>query len=162
VVLAAGLGILMAYFTGGASPAVLFIALVVSGFGNGLFHTPNITAIMSGIPSNRFGVAGGIRSVLFNSSQSIGTAVVLLILGAWFSAAGGDGLSRRVGDPGAVEPGFVVVCALMIVCALGCAAMSARAARFAAAGRTRPAPAPVHDVPDTVDTVGPDPHITQR
>jgi len=153
-VLAAGLGLLMAYFTGGAAPVVLFAALVVSGFGNGLFHTAELTVIMSGIPSNRFGVAGGIRSVLFNSSQSIGTAVVLLVLGAWFDAAGGDGLSRRIGDPAAVEPGFVVVCVLMIVCALGCAAMSARAGRFTAV-----IPTPVHDVPDVVDT---DPHITKR
>jgi len=77
-VLAAGLGLLMAYFTGGAAPVVLSPARG-SGFGNGLFHTPNITVIMS-VSEQRSGSRVAIRSVLFNSSQSIGTAVVLLVL----------------------------------------------------------------------------------
>ncbi|MCU1529716.1 MAG: transporter, partial [Frondihabitans sp.] len=114
LVMSVGLVILLGYFTLGAPSWMLFGALVVAGFGNGLFHTPNIAVIMSGIPSNRFGVAGGVRSVLFNSSQSIGTAVVLLILGAWFTRAGGSGLSQRIQNPALVEPAFVIVSLVMI------------------------------------------------
>lgn len=127
IVMSLGLGLMLVYFTAGASPVVILIALVVAGFGNGLFHTPNLSAIMSGIASNRFGVAGGVRSVLFNSAQSIGTAVVLLLLGYWFTQAGGSGLAEAVSDNSAVQPGFVIVVALMIACALASSTMSALA-----------------------------------
>lgn len=125
VVMAVGLVPLLLYFAWTPSPWLLMAALIVAGLGNGLFHTPNIAAIMSGIPSNRFGVAGGIRSVLFNSSQSMGTAVMLLVVGVWITFAGGRGFSNQVPRPDAVEPGFVLCAVLMILCAVGCSVCSA-------------------------------------
>jgi len=58
------------------------LAMLLVGCGAGLFLTPNTTDIMSSVPSNRRGVANGLRSMLGNMGQVLSTAVALSIAGA--------------------------------------------------------------------------------
>jgi EmrB/QacA subfamily drug resistance transporter len=58
------------------------IAAVLSllGVGNGLFVSPNISAIMGSVPANRRGIASGFRTTIFNVglTASAGLAVLLM------------------------------------------------------------------------------------
>ncbi|WP_432561728.1 MFS transporter [Kineococcus sp. SYSU DK003] len=142
VLFSAGLALVATYFALTGPTWLLVVALAVAGLGNGLFHTPNIAALMAGVPANRYGVATGVRSVFFNSSQAVGTAVVLLLLGTWFAAAGAPGLTGPLDDPGAVVPGFVAVGALMVLATLTSSVFSG-VARPPRTGTPRlPAPRP--------------------
>ncbi|MCI1673672.1 MAG: MFS transporter [Bifidobacterium tibiigranuli] len=111
-----GLIVLGAGFLLGGRIWVFSCALLICGVGNGLFHTPNIAYILDGIPGTQFGAANGVRSVIFNSSQTIGTAVIMLLL-------------TYVGNPtnGEVKvSGALAAVGVMLVCAIGCAAFTAR------------------------------------
>jgi MFS family permease len=57
--------------------------LVLYGLGAGLFASPNATAIMNSVPSNRRGAAAGMRSTFQNSGSalSIGIFFSLMIIG---------------------------------------------------------------------------------
>ena len=58
----------------------LALVLVVLGIGNGLFNSPNASAVMGSVPANRRGVAAGTRVLMMNTGQtaSIATAMVIL------------------------------------------------------------------------------------
>jgi len=85
----AGLLVVAAAFTGLMLLPVDFpywaFALIIfcNGIGNGLFASPNTSAIMSSVPAEHRGVASGMRSTFQNSgmSLSIGIFFSLMILG---------------------------------------------------------------------------------
>ena len=85
----AGLLVVAAAFTGLMLLPVDFpywaFALIIfcNGIGNGLFASPNTSAIMSSVPARHRGVASGMRSTFQNSgmSLSIGIFFSLMILG---------------------------------------------------------------------------------
>jgi len=62
------------------SHVTLVIALAAIGFGCGIFQSPNTTALMSTVPSNRRGIAGGVRSMVQGAGQAIGTALSLALV----------------------------------------------------------------------------------
>jgi MFS family permease len=101
-----------------ASPLLLAAALGLVGAGNGLFIAPNTASIIAGVAPDRRGIANAVRSVMFNSAQTIGTAVVLLVLAGALTGAGSAGYSGGL-DPEAVdtaEQGFLLA-ALLMACA---------------------------------------------
>jgi MFS family permease len=92
----AGLLVVAAAFTGLMLLPVDFpywaFALIIfgNGIGNGLFASPNTSAIMSSVPARHRGVASGMRSTFQNSgmSLSIGIFFSLMILGLAASLPG--------------------------------------------------------------------------
>jgi EmrB/QacA subfamily drug resistance transporter len=61
---------------------VLGLVFAFLGLGNGMFVSPNISAIMGSVPPNRRGIASGFRTTVFNIgvTASYGIAVLLLSL----------------------------------------------------------------------------------
>jgi EmrB/QacA subfamily drug resistance transporter len=66
-------------------PTVLASLLLV-GVGTGMFMTPNTTSIMSELPSDRRGIANGVRSMLQNTGYLVSTAVGLAVVTTSLSA----------------------------------------------------------------------------
>lgn len=56
------------------------LALALVGAGNGLFNSPNSSAVMGSVPPNRRGVAGGMRTLLNNTGQTLAIAIAMVIL----------------------------------------------------------------------------------
>jgi EmrB/QacA subfamily drug resistance transporter len=60
-------------------PTVI-IALGLLGLGNGLFISPNVSAVMGSVPANRRGIASGLRTTFFNVGDSVGFGLAVLIM----------------------------------------------------------------------------------
>lgn len=60
--------------------ALLAAALALLGTGNGLFNSPNSSAVMGSVPANRRGVAGGMRTLLNNTGQTLAIATAMVVL----------------------------------------------------------------------------------
>ena len=58
----------------------LAIALAILGTGNGLFNSPNTSAVMGSVPPNRRGVAAGMRTLLNNTGQTMAISIAMVIL----------------------------------------------------------------------------------
>lgn len=56
------------------------IVLVLEGIGNGMFVSPNISAIMGSVPANRRGVASGFRNTIGNIGLTASTGLVVLLI----------------------------------------------------------------------------------
>ena len=127
VLLAAGL-VLIAVLPAGAGAYQLAGALLLHGFGQGLFQVANIDFVMGSIPRSRQGVAGSLNMV----TRTIGVVTVASAGTTLFTALGGEAR----GGPAflAAYRGTFLAAAAVVV--LGIAVLAA--ARFAA----RPAGAP--------------------
>lgn len=66
--------------TGLSSYIVVAAALALSGVGNGLFNSPNTSAVMGAVPPDRRGVAAGTRTLLFNTGQLFSMSLSFAIL----------------------------------------------------------------------------------
>ena len=55
-------------------------ALLLAGIGNGLFNSPNTSAVMGSVPPDRRGVASSTRTLLFNAGQLFSMAMSFTIL----------------------------------------------------------------------------------
>ncbi len=75
----AGLVVLALNLTPTASYPPMGIGLALTGFGFGLFLTPNTTSIMSTVSKQRRGIANGVRSMLQNTGFVVSTALALAI-----------------------------------------------------------------------------------
>jgi len=62
-----------------ASIGFLLSVLAVSGLGFALFSSPNVNAVMSAVPSSRYGVASSVVSTARMLGQSFSMALILLI-----------------------------------------------------------------------------------
>lgn len=58
----------------------LAFALGILGIGNGLFNSPNTSAVMGSVPANRRGVAAGMRTLLNNTGQTTAIGIAMVIL----------------------------------------------------------------------------------
>jgi len=65
------------------SPHWLSLGEFLVGFGSGIFMTPNTQSIMLRVPSNRRGIANGLRSMLQNMGQVLSTALSLTLATCW-------------------------------------------------------------------------------
>ncbi len=64
--------------TGSYTP--IAVALLLAGIGNGLFNSPNTSAVMGAVPPDRRGVAASTRTLLFNAGQLFSLALSFTIL----------------------------------------------------------------------------------
>jgi len=72
--------VLMSMF-GRSTPYVHMIwPLLLVGFGGGLFHPPNNTAVLTGVPPEELGVANGFFTTARNFGQAIGASLAAEIL----------------------------------------------------------------------------------
>jgi MFS family permease len=67
-----------ASLTGPYTP--IAFALLLAGIGNGLFNSPNTSAVMGAVPPDRRGVAASTRTLLFNAGQLFSLALSFTIL----------------------------------------------------------------------------------
>jgi MFS family permease len=68
-------------FLSATTPLVqIELILILSGLGMGLFSSPNISAVMGSVPSQRRGVASGIRATVFNSGSVVSIGLVAFII----------------------------------------------------------------------------------
>lgn len=56
------------------------IGLVLSGLGNGMFNSPNTSAVMGSVQADQRGVAASMRSLVFNGGQLFSIAVAFTIV----------------------------------------------------------------------------------
>ena len=66
---------------------VLFLSTL--GFANGLFKSPNTNAIMSSVPKNKLGIAGGTNALIRNVGLAIGVSVSTTFLYKYMSKLAG-------------------------------------------------------------------------
>lgn len=128
---AAGLGVLL--FSGAeVNDTVVVIGLVLAGAGSGLFMPSNTQVLLATMPTERLGIANGMRLMLQNTGAVLGTAVILTVLTSplplelrryVFS-----GTISEVSDTGLLDlvTGYrwtaitmLVVCLAAMVCSLG-------------------------------------------
>ena len=79
LVTAISLGILARAPLAGSYVPIAF-ALLLAGIGNGLFNSPNTSAVMGAVPPDRRGVAASTRTLLFNAGQLFSLALSFTIL----------------------------------------------------------------------------------
>ena len=61
--------------------------LVLSGLGNGMFNSPNTSAVMGSVPADRRGVAASMRSLVFNGGQLFSIALAFTIVSTTMGAS---------------------------------------------------------------------------
>ncbi|NMP23955.1 MFS transporter [Sulfobacillus harzensis] len=66
--------------SGLAQYSVIALGLALSGIGNGLFNSPNTSAVMGAVPPDRRGVAASTRTLLFNTGQLFSMSISFAIL----------------------------------------------------------------------------------
>lgn len=120
--------------TGLGGPFLVMACLAGVGAGQGLFSSPNNSAIMGGAPARLTGAAGGLVNVARASGTSIGIAAASALLAARLVTAGGSGGTRDV------APAVLSAAAADVVLML--AAFAAAAAIVSALGVKRGARQP--------------------
>ena len=124
--------------------AVLMLLLAVAGARTGLFTAPNTAAIMAGVGSGRRAVANAVRSMLYNSAQTAGTVVTLLVVTTWLTSLGVSSYAELVDDP-AVLGGFASAMAVLALAALAAGLLSLlRGGPWATPPRPRTGPGLTH------------------
>ena len=72
--------ILLSMLNTEASGLSIVLFLCILGFANGLFKSPNTNAIMSSVPKDKLGIAGGTNALIRNIGLAIGASVSTTIL----------------------------------------------------------------------------------
>ncbi len=67
-------------FAGLGGYGIVAVGLALAGIGNGLFNSPNTSAVMGAVPPDRRGVAASTRTLLFNTGQLFSMSVSFAIL----------------------------------------------------------------------------------
>ena len=78
--------------------------LILAGVGGRLFHSPNNTSVLSGVPSQDLGGANGFFTTARNFGQAIGAALAAAILGQGFGPSGAAEVLARAPDAVAGSP----------------------------------------------------------
>jgi EmrB/QacA subfamily drug resistance transporter len=77
---AAGLGVLLLFTGAEVNDAAVMAALILVGAGSGLFMPSNTQVLLATMPTERLGIANGMRLMLQNTGAVLGTAVILTVL----------------------------------------------------------------------------------
>ena len=84
--------------------------LIVAGFGQALFQSPNNNAIMSSVPENRIGIASGFLATVRVLGQGFSVALAGAIFTSLGGAQAGAVLARNAAQPAALSkmPSFTL------------------------------------------------------
>ncbi len=77
---AAGLGVLLVFAAAEVHYGAVVFALILVGAGSGFFMPSNTQVLLATMPSERLGIANGMRLMLQNTGAVLGTAVILTVL----------------------------------------------------------------------------------
>lgn len=94
------LGLVTLMVAMGGHPAIVAIALAITGFGFALCLTPITTLAMTSVEPRRAGMASGIMSAQRAIGSTLGFAVMGTILSAWLVGTLDGALARVVPQPG--------------------------------------------------------------
>ena len=81
--------ILLSSLNGNSSETSIFLMLSLLGFSNGLFQSPNTNLIMSSVPKDKLGIAGGTNALIRNLGLAFGVSASTSILYAKMSKLAG-------------------------------------------------------------------------
>ena len=99
---ALGFGVLASLGTQGDA-ARLFGGLALVGIGQGLFAVSNSSALLSGVPAERLGVAAGLQATMRNLGIAAGAGLTAAVVASRFAAHAGHALSAGALDPAGRE-----------------------------------------------------------
>lgn len=112
--------------------AAVVVGLILAGAGSGLFMPSNTQVLLATMPSERLGIANGMRLMLQNTGAVLGTAVILTVLtsplplelrryvfSGTISEVSDDGLLDLVTGYRWTAITMLVVCLGAMVCSLG-------------------------------------------
>jgi EmrB/QacA subfamily drug resistance transporter len=97
--------LLVSFLPPDTSPANVIWRTALAGFGMGLFQSPNNNAVMSAVPRERYGIAGGFLSMMRNLGQVSGTALGGAILLAGVGAVVGHASLQALHEGAAATGG---------------------------------------------------------
>ena len=75
----------MMFITASTSTTELVIWMFIMGLGSGMFFSPNTNAIMGMVPSNKRGVAAGVRTMANNAGSVLSIAISMAIISSSIS-----------------------------------------------------------------------------
>ena len=81
--------ILLSSLNSNSSETSIFLMLSLLGFSNGLFQSPNTNLIMSSVPKDKLGIAGGTNALIRNLGLAFGVSASTSILYAKMSKLAG-------------------------------------------------------------------------
>jgi len=129
---AAGLGVLLLFTGAEVNDAAVLVALILVGAGSGFFMPSNTQVLLANMPTERLGIANGMRLMLQNTGAVLGTAVILTVLttplpielrryvfSGTISEVGGEGVDDLVLGYQWTCITMLVVCLVAMVCSLG-------------------------------------------
>jgi len=61
---------------------IFLIGLILAGLGVGIFRSPNASSVMGSVPSDKRGVAAGVRSAIINTSTALSIPLSIAIISA--------------------------------------------------------------------------------
>ena len=87
----------------------LCIWMFISGFGSGMFFSPNTSAIMGAVPVERRGIAAGVRTMMNNAGSVISIALTMAIISSSIDPKAMQGLftGTQVGSQGIAVDHFI-------------------------------------------------------
>jgi len=98
-----------------ASSADVTLRLVLMGLGNGLFQSPNNSAIMGSVPRARLGVASGFIALVRNLGMVTGLAVAGAVFEARRVAYHAQGLARPAAFLGAFRDAYWLAVGVLLI-----------------------------------------------
>jgi EmrB/QacA subfamily drug resistance transporter len=100
---------------GTVSPADVTWRLILVGVGNGLFQSPNNSAIMGAVPRPRLGVASGFIALVRNLGMVTGLAIAGAVFESRQAALQGQGLAGPLAFLGAFRTTYWMAAAILLV-----------------------------------------------
>lgn len=100
---------------GTVSPAEVTWRLILVGVGNGLFQSPNNSAVMGAVPRPRLGVASGFIALVRNLGMVTGLAIAGAVFEARQAALQGQGLAGPLAFLGAFRSTYGMATAVLLV-----------------------------------------------
>jgi MFS family permease len=129
---AAGLGVLLVFAGPEVNYPAIVVALILVGAGSGFFMPSNTQVLLATMPTERLGIANGMRLMLQNTGAVLGTAVILTVLtsplplelrryvfSGTISEVSDEGLLDLVTGYKWTAITMLVVCLAAMVCSLG-------------------------------------------
>jgi DHA2 family multidrug resistance protein-like MFS transporter len=108
---AAGLA-LFALLPAHAPPSAIVLCGIVCGLGFGFFQAPNNRELLGSAPRNRSGAASGVLATVRVTGQSLGAAMVAIVLGTSAASQLGGHAGARLLEPAHSALWLAAICAL--------------------------------------------------
>lgn len=108
----------------------LVILMLIMGAGSGLFFTPNTSCVMNNVPSDKRGIAAGVRTMMNNGGNVLSIAISMAIIASSISPKAMQALfvGTQVGAQGIAINDFIhglrIAFTISLICSLIAAVMS--------------------------------------